>query len=107
MHKVLAKPHPTDVGGHMGNVDDDESMVVRSFARETDTFTATARSNIFRINGELHAPTALAKQAAALTVDIVDVALSRIRILVFWLSTAAHSKERKATQEVATRVVIL
>lgn len=90
-------PDATDVAGHVANVDDDEGMVVRSFAVKPDTFAATAGSNACRVNGELHTSTALAEQAAAGAVDIVNVARSRICV----------GKESESIQEITARVVIL
>lgn len=92
MTDVQSRPNTADITRHMANVNDDESMVIRSLARQPDTLTAAARSNVGRINGELNSATSLAEQAAALAIDIVHVAGSRIRILQFPVNDKSSSR---------------
>ncbi|KAI4170432.1 MAG: hypothetical protein LQ343_004935 [Gyalolechia ehrenbergii] len=79
MTDVQSRPNTADITRHMANVNDDESMVIRSLARQPDTLTAAARSNVGRINGELNSATSLAEQAAALAIDIVHVAGKQLK----------------------------
>ena len=81
---LQCRPNSTNAPWHVGNINDNEPVIVRLLRRKTHRVTATSGSDIGGVNLHCHHSIVRAEQAIALSgilVNVVDVAVCWIVLL--------------------------